>query len=413
MRVTIALVLLVAASFVASGTGASAAAASPEISGSFTVSPTTDLVDGQVVSVHGTGFEDGGGYLSLWQCEAGGRPHLQDCNDADQDDPIYDLGPRGTFDVTFRLEAAFVLESGRAIDCRDAPGTCVITLFAEDPSGIPDVPLSFDPTAPLDPPPTVTVTPSDLVDGQMAHAEVTGFRPNTGARVKVCNGPSSSARCHEGEDLVPPDDAYADASGSFGVDFRARAVVTPGELYTKRGSAGPPAAAPFDCRVVDCYLVVTEWTDGNGEGVAPLDFDPDSPLHPAATMTVTPSTGLAPTQRVAVHVENLFPGEDVEITQCSVDISAYGQGFCHEDELRVVADADGVIDDTTTLFERFDIWEGLDHTAADCAATACAVVVWRWSDDARPGVVVAVHFASEGTAAVPATPSAVSPRFTG
>ncbi len=64
-----------------------------------------------------------------------------------------------------------------SIDCRPA-GRCVLAANLGFDGGASAVvaPISFDPTAPLLPPPTITVTPAtDLVDRQVVRVEGQGF----------------------------------------------------------------------------------------------------------------------------------------------------------------------------------------------------------------------------------------------
>lgn len=249
-----------------------------------TATPSTGLVDGQVIAAHGEGFDElRDGYVLIRQCAAGHT--RRGCHVSDvAADPMQ--GPRGTVDQDIRVQAVFRGEDGVDVDCRVAPGTCVLHAFTEANTAVIDAPLSFDPSAPLEPPPTVTVTPdTDLVDGQVVHVQVDGFLPSDWVRVALCDGPSPFDRCFEGTVLAG--DLVSDSTGHVETDVRLRAIVHPGVRYAKAGSeAGPP----FDCRHVACFLVVTEEVRGNSDGAAALAFagGPAPSASPADALPVGP-----------------------------------------------------------------------------------------------------------------------------
>ena len=267
-----------------------------------TATPSTGLVDGQLVDGHAVGFDEHrDGYGFLVQCRAGAT--RRGCHVGELDvDPTYGSG---TIDQQVQVQAVFRGEDGVEVDCRAAPGTCVLHVLTEAGTGVVDAPLTFDASAPVDPAPTVTVTPdTDLIDGQIAHLTVDGFTPSMSVRVMLCDGPTPFDRCFEGSALN--DEMASDGTGHADGDVRLRALVHPGIRYeSSTAEAGPP----FDCRVAACHLVVTEEVAGNSDGSAALGFDPDAPLAPEATLTAAPTTGLRDGQEISFAVSGLFAGE--------------------------------------------------------------------------------------------------------
>lgn len=369
-----------------------------------TATPSTGLVDGQVVAAHGEGFDGSrDGYVLIRQCAAGHT--RRGCHVSDvAADPMQ--GPGGTVDQDIRVQAVFRGEDGVDVDCRVAPGTCVLHALTEANTAVIDAPLSFDPSAPLESPPTVTVTPdTDLVDGQVVHVQVDGFLPSDWVRVALCDGPSPFDRCFEGTDLAG--DLVSDSTGHVETDLRVRAIVHPGVRYAKAGSeAGPP----FDCRHVACFLVVTEEVRGNSDGAAALAFDPDAPLAPEASLTASPTSGLHDGQEVSFEVAGLFAGERFVIGQCAPDAPV--REICG-DEQDLRADADGTARGSLSVFTHYS--HGIPgDPAVDCLATPCELWLWRYDDDDGPEATVALAFAGgPAPPASPATPLPAGPRFTG
>lgn len=376
---------------------AGAAPAAPTV----TVAPSTGLVDGQVIAVHGEGFDElRFGYVLFQQCAAGAT--RRGCHISDvAADPVQ--GPGGTVDQDLRVQAVFRGEDGIEVDCRVAPGTCVVRAATEAGTAAVDAPLTFDPGAALDPPPTVTVTPeTDLVDGQVVRVEVDGFTPNEWVRVKLCDGPSPFDRCFEGSALAG--DVGSDSTGHVETDVRLRTIVHPGVRYE---SSTPEAGAPFDCREVACFLVVTEEVPGNSDGAAALAYDPNAPVAPEARLSATPTTGLRDGQTISFAVSGLFAGERFVIGQCAPDAPV--REICG-DEQDLRANTDGNARGTLTVYASY-VHGVLDDPPVNCAATPCELWLWRYDDDNDPDATVPLSFV--GGSVVPAAPVAASPAFTG
>ena len=123
---------------------ASPAGAQPAI----TVTPDTDLVDFQTVTVSGSGFPANID-LGMAQCSTGGPPTLESC---DLDTSVIILSDAaGAFTADFVVERLIETPAAGDVDCAEAPGTCVLGAAPLDISEFAVAPLAFDPDVPPQP----------------------------------------------------------------------------------------------------------------------------------------------------------------------------------------------------------------------------------------------------------------------
>lgn len=145
---------------------APSAAAGPPPFPSVTVAPSIDLVDGQLVTITGSGFAPGEG-LEVFQCRAGAVNEF-DCDPGNAFD--FHADASGDFVFVLQIDAFIFTQAGASdpIDCRAALDSCVIGVGnILDPSAGLSVAISFDPDAPLRPPVSLTIDPATgLTDGQ-------------------------------------------------------------------------------------------------------------------------------------------------------------------------------------------------------------------------------------------------------
>lgn len=363
----------------------------PEAAPTVTVTPNTGLIDEQVVAVHGESFTSASGWLHVVECPASGD--REDCRwvETDLDDPP--IAADGSFDTTYQVDAQYLTDDGETVDCRVAPG-CVVRVTSAQTEV--DVPIAFDPSAPLAPPPALSVTPStDLVDGTRVHVELTGFRPHVYVYPFLCPSAVRSNRCASGDELLEP--VATDDAGTMSEDVLLRAINTSG-----RGST-------FDCRDEDCHLIVTEDQGPNNSVTARVAFDPDAPLAPDPTIAVTPSTDLVDGQSVVVTVEGLFPGEQFAVLQCAPAFEYY-DGCEPGGWVDHFAPQDGRFTSTMIVRDRYP--DQFGEATVDCRATPCVVALWRLvkQDDV---LAVRAGIAFVPLPATPAVPTAATPAFTG
>jgi hypothetical protein len=135
---------------------------------SVTVTPATDLIDGQVVHVAVTGAAPGD-FAYTYLCSAAGGD--SQCSQGSSGSGSVDAQGSITFDVG--LDAEFVPFDSSTVDCRVAPGCALFTSISNEAGTATQMvrsDLVFRPEGPLLPQPTIAVTPStDLVDGTTVH----------------------------------------------------------------------------------------------------------------------------------------------------------------------------------------------------------------------------------------------------
>ena len=150
---------------------------------------------------------------------------------------------------------------------------------------------------------SLTVDPAeDLVDGQ--RVIVRGGGMPTGDFMLLGQCPASA----EGITDVPCrySTADTDESGSFETEVLVRAVLGGGETDCRVPGACVVIAAAYDDTVND-YVEAAR---------APLGFDPDGPLAPPPTLTVSPSDRLTDGQTVTLSGAGVL-GDYVEVLQCT------------------------------------------------------------------------------------------------
>lgn len=248
----------------------SPASAGPTI----TLTPDTDLVDGQVVEVVGTGF-DPLQRLEIFQCRAA----PVDENDCDTNVAFeFDADAAGVATFFLQIDARiYVGPDQQEVDCRTAPGACVVGLgYVLDADEGLLAPLDFDPDAPLRPPVSMSVTPTDgLVDGQVLTVDGSHLTDREESWVYQCKAgaPVSGATCDFG---LPDVRGVADADGNLVLEWPAKAT-----LY-------PPAGGTIDCTAAPhaCEVVLSWSFSGPPDRVArtPISFATAAPPSTSSTV---------------------------------------------------------------------------------------------------------------------------------
>lgn len=323
---------------------------------SVSASPDTDLVDGQVITVSGTGLRPNQSRLRVIVCAQAEPRHCTTGADVGTD-------AAGAFSVPFTV---FATNFGYdTVDCRSEP--CLVRLADE--LGIVDVsvPVAFRADGPLVYNPSVSLdTDVGLVDGQVLTVSGTGWEPGRRVTIRECSADRS--RC-PGYDV----EVEADAAGSFTTEFRVRAH---GDIR-RRGE--------IDCRTDTCELSFDSF---RSRVVVALAFDPDAPLLPPPTVEVTPNHDLLPGQQVRVDGTGFFPHQELVWGQC--DRSDYLEPpYCYWGDL--IADATGHVSFTT----RVSVSLLRYHGASDCRPDRCYIGI---STDLEwyPLAMTALHQRPEG-----------------
>lgn len=364
---------------------------------SITVTPDTNLVDGQAVTVAGTGFGDPE-LVGIFQCAKG--LGLDGC-DLDSATPAFDLD-NGAFSETHYVAALLDTEAG-PIDCRTYVDGCRVVAsedFALAGSARADVTL--DPLGPLAPPPSVAVDPaSDLVDEQVVQVTATGFRAHDYVLMAQCTAGTTIATetCGGSIDFVE-----ADGSGTLEAEFQVDAV-----FYPFFGDE------PIDCRVEACEIAVAASYDYERFGAAAVTFDPDAPLHPVMNITVTPHADLVDDQVVQVEATGYTPNGPIDVVQCIISSNLEGDG-CELDRIQhLTSDADGSVATTYAVNDEMDTADG---RVSCLRTTSCILVAVDRSvpiDFGRGYTFTNLYFAGDDDPPPfgPADPIAVAPAFTG
>jgi hypothetical protein len=324
--------------------------------------PDADLVDGQVVTVTGDGFrgydDSPGGYAIAAACRLPFTDEEADCDR--QAGGFFHADDGGHVEEPLELFAVLVLRGGVEVDCRVA--SCGIVLIAWDSYRYSDpvvLPLDFDPTAPLLPEPTLTVTPAtDLEDGQVVDVDGTDWRPGHDVDLLVCAAGSTDGRdC----DQLGRFSTVVDQDGNLHRRFPIPAIVRPWQR------------PEIDCRVSACSVFALLDTTFRRYVEAPITLAPDGPvLHP--TLTITPNTGLQDGQRVVAEGTGLRPGGWLRLVHCLTgattadDCAWWTSEHVSGGQVR----AEGLPYRATIPVHRFLHLPG--ERQVDCAVTSCSVV---------------------------------------
>jgi hypothetical protein len=242
-----------------------------------TVTPSTDLVPGQIVHVSGTGFAPNL-TIAAAECEAGAVA-IANCDTGSAVFPVTDANGAYAFDFAVR-RSIFLAAGGTTVDCTAAAGACVIGVAdtADVPGTGVSAPISF---APLPPPQRGEITVArDRVDvGSAADVTATGFAAYSTLDTAVCAAGATGDGACAGSQPVS-----ADATG--GAEFQ---LYPPSALVTNDGNS-------IDCTVDDaCAYAVWDARDfATTVATAPVRVSPIVP----GTLSVTPSTGLHDGDRV-------------------------------------------------------------------------------------------------------------------
>lgn len=356
--------------------------AAPAEARSLAVTPSTDLDDGQTVAVAGTGWRPGAGVV-VTQCVSG----TQHCGGSFG---RIEVDVAGAFALPLAVRAVFTAFDGSPVDCR-VDACEVLAGNEENEDHTASIPIAFDPSTVLLPPPAMTVTPdTDLADGQTVTAAGTDFLPGTVLVFGQCRpGQVTVDDC-----VVHPAFAEVEGDGAFSAEVQLEAI------FFDVGDA-------VDCRVEACELVVASFVGGI-QARAAIAFDLDRPLRPPPTLTVTPDQGLTDAQTVTVTGAGFSQGVQVVVLECG----ALGEAL---DDCAVFAAAapfatpvDGAFEVSVTVHRRFDRFSAGAH---DCDLDPCVIRAFSLEDGREVDAPIA--FAPAADDPTPATPVAASPRFTG
>ncbi len=271
-----------------------------------TADPSTGLVDGQTVTVTGTGFPQGES-IGVVMCarEAGsdyGGRGVEACNIGRYASGAADADGRAV--VSFAVRRTVVLD-GQEIDCASETGRCIIgmgMISDYDQSG--GVAIDFDPSAPLpDPPSVVLKRTAGLVDGEAVPTRLTGLVPGTQIFVSECTAADTGC--------VGVAALTADADGTF--DGFVRLWRSFG-VYVEPFSGAPPNV---DCAVADCVVRFDAQAPGDrAVPTVPVAFDPASPGREPPTVDILTPEPFRVGTTVEIDVGGVATDSFVDVTVC-------------------------------------------------------------------------------------------------
>jgi hypothetical protein len=291
-----------------------------------TVEPSTDLRDGDEVTVSGTGFVPGE-QVGIVQCarEAGGevreqRAGIDGCTitgvayaDADSD---------GRATGTYRVHRIITTAVTGTVDCAAEADRCIIAMGAlsdYDRSG--GLAVSFRGGGePLDLP-TLTVSPAEaLGDADVVLVEGSGFPPGALLGLSVCSL-DPSACWSTGEEIEITGEQAA-ALGYEGVHLGLQSDDegrVSGHVPVWRYLPGPTPGTYVDCAVSRCALRVNSASNEVTAMPAPVPLTfvggGEGPIPPA--IEVHPTDDLRPGDEVVVRGAGFEPRAYLEVSLCA------------------------------------------------------------------------------------------------
>ncbi len=288
------------------------------------VDPASGLVDGDLVTVRGSGLRTTD-VVVIGECLDAGSLTFDDCEPAVLTRPEgrFSLAENGTLDATFRVFARFTTLGGEAVDCRHPDTGCLIvaaSLLSSDPLADSTVPVSFDPDGALAEPGAAITDADELIDGEPIGVSVWGLPPASPVAIGQCLTIDGRVQACETEIDVFAPRSTADETGRLDTTVWAQTEFEAHE-FDEPISCRPPATCELHV-VIDVDVVwqhPTAWT-------FPLTFDATAPLAEAPEITATPSTGLVDGQTVSIDVpEVLAKRHTLTVVQCA---GATAPEFC-------------------------------------------------------------------------------------
>lgn len=356
-----------------------------------TVTPSTNLLNLQDVTVTGTGYP-ANTVVTLLECLDPPTTDPFNCSYNSASNALSDGSGNISTTITVRR---IVRTQGASTDCATA-GACVLLSGVNEIGDGATAPIQFDGSVPPPPPPTITVTPStDLLNGDTVHVTGIDFDPNFPVSVSQCpTGAPQGPSCGFGPGtFVETDDA-----GGFTFDLIVDRILYGG-------------ATPIDCADPGaCVIAAIDLFDGYVTANAPIEFDPNAPLPPPPSISLDPATGVDDGQLIRVFGSGFPRRTNVGVLQCRVN--AGGPGGCDMSTL-TFAYPDSTGGFTATL--RAKRFITTDTGVVDCAIPGACVVGAGVPPNGNPSANTPILFRTgvPGPQVSPADQTVVTPNFTG
>ena len=375
------------------------------------VTPSTSLIDGQIVHITGSGYPIGA-MVVLQQCA--NTTTIGSCAGG----LFATASSAGTFAVDAPLRAR--LWAGQLIDCRDAATTCTMhAIDFEDFESQAQVPLAFTADGPLLPPPTATATPNTgLLDGDHISLSGSNFLFTPGP-LPVTSTPASSWPTRSLRSTTAPTKPSALRPATDPSSLVLVSECTNGSFSDTGASCSSNGLASVDTAghligdvqvwatfttftgtKVDCRTAPTQcelrvgWGDPSTSAIADLSFDPNGALLPLPSLTASPNTRLTDGTQMHVVGDGFVPNTSVILQQCATgpgDAPNFPCDQAHFEPQWATTDDTGHLDTVTTAYAtlKYDLNFQPDGTFTsstfDCTAAAdlCHVMVYDFGPSGR------------------------------
>ena len=258
------------------------------------------------------------------------------------------------------------------VDCVDPGVTCFIAVSGQRSYEQFQFTTTFDPNAPIPPPPAITVTPNtNLGYREAVRVQGSNFTPGASINLTECafsSFPDAPAVCSGGSQ------ATTDAGGGLDTNFSAHRVLFGGFSPT------------IDCTqsTYRCLIVVSEADSFDfgslfGDASAPVSFDPNSVPPPPPVVKVRPSKHLHDGQTVDVSGSGFGPDASIGLALCKAGPLSYAD--CDlSGSVIVPADSRGAFATPIAVGAHIETFAG----TVDCttAPGACVLGVTNFNDPA-------------------------------
>lgn len=375
----------------------------PPPAAAVTVTPSTGLAFNAPVTVSGSAWAPQD-FVEIMEC---GVEATDPCSFTASTVAFVDASGAFSASLTVHRMITDPLSGGPPLDCASAPGRCVVVAFDIFTGDMAQMPISFDPNAPIPPPPLVkTSATRGIGDRQPIRFEASRLTPNSPVDLSLCASNENSESCIG---LVGYPLAMTNAAGRFNTtviahrffasafepeqpgraQVRSRAaalaafLARPGTAqrrvaaqrfaaqaprgpWTWRRSATPRSS--FDCASarVECTITLSAPAD-DFTATVPFSIDARKPPGERASVTVTPSRGLRDNTPVVVTTTSTSYG--AFIGQCALDgdlILACGDGTA------LAPDRAGRARGTVVVRRRLPSFGGGEPV--DCRTRRCAIL---------------------------------------
>src|SRR5690606_5735240 len=131
-----------------------------------TIEPSTDLLDGDLLTVSITGMTPWA-QVSATQCPVGAVHSWNGCDPVSEAYAQADASGAVTLRIRAKARISLDWSGTEQVDCRTGDG-CIVAITSDGENMVAQLPLPFDPDGPLAPAPVAQVSPTGLLD----HGEV-------------------------------------------------------------------------------------------------------------------------------------------------------------------------------------------------------------------------------------------------